>query len=404
MADEAANAWSVRSSLRHPLLWWRDHPLAGDVVIAVVLAAVGVAATFVVKDPLLAEPTPWLVAGAAACALPLAVRRRWPVTVLVVATATQMAVQVAEGIGAGWLGVLIAAYTLGAYAEGRRSTVVALAWWAAIVAFMSWGAVRGVLDWPGVVLNSVLFGAAYETGVGMRSRRQRAAELLERAERAERERDLLAQQQVQRERQRIARELHDVVAHSVSVMVIQAVAARRQLHTAPEQAERSLRTIEDSGREAMAEMRQILGVLRADDSDDAVTAPQPTLAMLADLCAADPDLPVALSVEGDLGEVSAGVELSAYRVVQEALTNVRRHAGPVHSVQVRVACHGATVSVEVLDDGRGAAADASRPGLGLRGMEERVTAFGGRLVAGPRAGGGWRVHAHMPAQALVPVS
>ena len=234
-----------------------------------------------------------------------------------------------------------------------------------------------------LVSTPIMFAAAIVLGDNMRRRRERSAELVERAERAERERHLVAHQHVQEERTRIARELHDVVAHSVSLMVIQTAAARRQLLADPQGVDASLAAIEETGRTAMQEMRRILGVLR-DVSGDAPLSPQPGLSAIEGLTASASDLPV-------------GVELSAFRIVQEALTNVRRHAGPVQHVDVSMVRLENSLTVEVTDDGRGAAAsDNGEPGFGLMGMRERVAAYEGQLYAGPRPGGGWRVRAIFP--------
>jgi signal transduction histidine kinase len=181
-------------------------------------------------------------------------------------------------------------------------------------------------------------------------------------------------------------------------MVIQAAAARRQLSTNPVQATEALEAIETTGRAAMDEMRRILGVLRHDEGADE-RAPAPSLALLHELVQADPDLPVTLLIDIGADQLPSGVELHAYRVVQEALTNVRRHAGPVRSVSVLVARRDGTLEVEVTDDGRGASTLAGRRGAGghgLVGMHERVVGAGGRLSAGPRQGGGWRVDALFP--------
>jgi signal transduction histidine kinase len=246
------------------------------------------------------------------------------------------------------------------------------------------------------VSTPIVFVSAIVFGDGVRRRRERAAELAERIERAERERELLTHQRVQDERTRIARELHDVVAHNVSLMVIQAAGARRQLASDAARADAALATVEDTGRLAMQEMRRILGVLR-DDQGLIAVAPQPSLANIDELIGHAPDLPVSLHAATDLGVVPAGIELSAYRIIQESLTNVRRHAGKVDRVDVSVSRHNGSLVVEVTDNGRGASADSCRePGLGLVGMRERVAAFDGELSAGPRAGGGWRVRASIP--------
>jgi signal transduction histidine kinase len=194
--------------------------------------------------------------------------------------------------------------------------------------------------------------------------------------------------------------LHDVVAHSVSLMVIQTAAARRSLHDTAK-ADAVLLTVEETGRAALQEMRRILGVLRDADDGEALRSPQPGLAAIEALAAAATDLPVVVRTDGDLGRLPSGVELSAYRIVQEALTNVRRHAGPVSRVEVAMVRRNGSLVVEVADDGRGAAAlhDASVDSYGLIGMRERVAACDGELLAGPRPGGGWRVRATFPVEA-----
>jgi signal transduction histidine kinase len=228
------------------------------------------------------------------------------------------------------------------------------------------------------------------------------------------EQELRARWAVAEERGRIARELHDVVAHSVSVMVVQAGAARRSVAGNPDQATAVLTQIEDTGRQALAEMRRLLGLLR-DGKDGAAAAldPQPSLAHLDGLLAAtrEAGLPVELAVEGEPRQPPAGIDLSAYRIVQEALTNSLKHAGPARAV-VRV-CYGAgALEVQVWDDGRGAAdnglesafgrrsADSDRQnrrsGHGLIGMRERVALFGGSLEVGSRPGGGFLAAARLP--------
>ena len=336
-----------------------------------------------------------LIAGST---LPLTWRRSRPVTIAFVCVLSQASLEALNMIGPGWLGVMLAAYSVGAYSSGRRVLIGGGLLWTGVLAFMILGVTRGEAPWQTVVPNGVLFAAVIELGEIMRRRREQALELRERLERAERERDLLAAQHVQLERSRIARELHDVVAHSVNVMIIQAAAAKRQLNHSPQLAAEAMTTIESTGRQAMVEMRHILGVLRSADSA-ADRAPQPTFDMLPELCSTDPTMHVVYSASGQLAPASPGVELNAYRVVQEALTNVRRHAGRVSSVEVRLVGGDGMVQIEVLDDGRGSAADITDGGFGLLGMTERVHAYGGELKAGPRPGGGWRVAATMP---LVP--
>jgi signal transduction histidine kinase len=327
--------------------------------------------------------------------VPIVWRRQAPIQVLLLVLAFQAVSEGFHYAGAGWSGVLIALYTVGTQRSGtvlRRMATVLLP---SLMAFIIWGVVRGDAPWQAIISTPVMFLGSLILGDNMRRRRERVAELAERAERAERERELLAHQHVQEERTRIARELHDVVAHSVSLMVIQAGAARRQLSVDPKQAEAALATVEATGRTAMDEMRRILGVLRHGDGEPTL-APQPALADLASLAASAADLPLRLSAAGDLHDLPPGVELSAYRVVQESLTNVRRHAGPVQKVEVSVQRHDAQLVVEVDDDGRGASVAPNQAGFGILGMRERVHAYGGELAAGPRSGGGWRVRAVFP--------
>ncbi len=215
------------------------------------------------------------------------------------------------------------------------------------------------------------------------------------------------------ERARIARELHDVVAHHVSVMVIQAGAAEANLPPDAPAARQAIQAVGETGREAMAEMRRLLGLLRSEASfepasdastADAGRAPQPRLSDLSNLADRTREVGVDVSIEtvGTERRLPAGVDLAAYRVVQEALTNTLRHAGPGARAGVRVVFKPESLTVEVTDDGRGKPAVGSlerpRPGVGhgLLGMRERVMLYGGRLEAGPRPGGGFRVMAEFP--------
>jgi signal transduction histidine kinase len=216
-----------------------------------------------------------------------------------------------------------------------------------------------------------------------------------RARMAERERDLAAREAVVEERARIARELHDVIAHNVSMMVVQAGAERRVLDRDQASTREVLETIEQIGRSALTEMRRLVGMLRTDDADS--LSPQPGLDDVPALVTQirEAGLPVELSVEGDRRALPAGIELSAYRIVQEALTNALKHAGEAHA-EVRVRYGADSLELEIVDDGPGGPARASTGGHGLVGMRERVALYGGRLDAGGRAGGGFAVHVLLP--------
>jgi signal transduction histidine kinase len=380
----------------HPIRWLREHALAADLLLAVIITGIAVMMHWTeardVSDA--AEPSWWgtiLVVGAS---LPIALRRVSPIPVALGIVVVQVVSEAAGVQGSGWVGLMVAVYSLGAHTSGRPRTRAAVA----IVVMLSTLLISGLLVdqiGPGSVIGSgITLTTAFVLGDNLQRRRQAIADLAERAERAERERDLLAREKVTEERTRIARELHDVVAHSVSVMIIQAGAARRTLHADPDAAVAALTTIEGSGREAMAELRRVLGVLR--HADQADLAPQPSIDSLRDLVADDHDLPIRLEVAADLGLLPPSVELTSYRVVQEALTNVRRHAGTVTKVDVRLCRVDDRLVIEVNDDGRGAAADAVPEGFGLIGMRERISTVGGTLDVGPHRGGGWRVRAELP--------
>jgi signal transduction histidine kinase len=390
-----------------PVRWLREHPDAADGVLAATIAALAVVFHLTVRDPHYDDPSALGVVLVLLATVPLAWRRRAPGTVLAVVLAAQFVLEIARWFSIGWLNALVAAYTLGAHRSGRTLRWIGGGSTVLIFVFVSAAVVFDDVEWQSIITSTVLFAAAVTLGDNMRRRRERAAELVERAERAERERELVATRRVEQERNRIARELHDVVAHSVSVMIIQAGAARRQVTSNPQQAIDVLCTIEETGREAMTEMRRVLGVLRSDEADRAeARSPQPSLTSLDELVSAASDLPVSLRREGETDTLPPGMELSAYRVVQEALTNIRRHAGRVDRVDVAVTHAPQELVVEIVDDGRGG---TSRPGLrldgavagtesgyGIAGMRERVSMFGGSLHVGPRQGGGWRVRATFP--------
>jgi signal transduction histidine kinase len=217
----------------------------------------------------------------------------------------------------------------------------------------------------------------------------------ERVELAERERELAAREAVVEERARIARELHDVIAHNVSMMVVQAGAERRVLDGANGSTREVLQTIEQIGRSALTEMRRLVGMLRSDGENP--LAPQPGLDDVATLVGQvrEAGLPVDLTVEGERRELPAGIELSAYRIVQEALTNALKHAGDAYA-QVSIRYSADSLELEILDDGGGAGSLATPGGHGLVGMRERVALYGGRFDASRRPGGGFAVRAKLP--------
>jgi signal transduction histidine kinase len=241
----------------------------------------------------------------------------------------------------------------------------------------------------------VVITVSWAIGIGWYRRTRHAAALEQRALRAEREREAAARIAVAEERARIARELHDVVAHSVAVMVLHAGAVRTRLAPRQEQEREGLLTIESTGREALAEMRRLLGAMRA-DSEGVELGPQPGLDRLDQLVdhIRASGLAVQVRVEGDPVPLAAGIDLSAYRIVQEGLTNTLKHAGPARA-EIVVRYGSSDVEVEVVDDGH-AAREADLAGHGLVGMRERAKLYGGDFEAGPRAGGGFAVRARLP--------
>jgi signal transduction histidine kinase len=332
-------------------------------------------------------------------------RRRWPVAVLAV-TVGAIAAYAAAGYvpGAALCPVFVALFTVATLRPRQEVRWLGLASMA--VLFVATGA-NSVFGWLGGtnVVMLALSVASLALGQAVAGRRQVFAAMVERAERAERDREEEARRRVDAERLRIARELHDVVAHSMSMINVQAGVAAHVLSSQPEQATEALIAIKTASREGLRELRAILNVLRHVDEDEAGRAPAPKLAQLGALADATTQagLPTSVSVSGSPACLAPTVELAAYRIVQESLTNVLRHAGPDARATVQVVIGDEALSVQVDDDGRGLGSVGSAAvefhdgtGTGLAGMRERAAAFGGTLEAGPRPGGGWRVRAVLP--------
>ncbi|MEO3797195.1 histidine kinase [Nonomuraea sp. B10E15] len=242
---------------------------------------------------------------------------------------------------------------------------------------------------------SILVVTIWLTGLYARTRRHYLEGLEERAERAERERDQQARMAAAAERARIARELHDVVAHNVSVMVVQADGAGYALDHDPEQARLAVTTISRTGRAALAEMRKLVGVLRENESAATDYTPQPGLDGLEKMVR-ESAVPARLRIGGSPADLPEGRQLAVYRIVQEALTNALKHGGPGVRADVEIDFTGPDLIIRVTDDGRGAAAPTSHDGHGLIGMRERVGMYGGAVSAGPLQGGGFEVLARLP--------
>jgi len=257
-------------------------------------------------------------------------------------------------------------------------------------------------DATGMVIS---ISAAVVAGSVIRNKDEIFADTKERAERAEADRKLEAERAVTRERLRIAREMHDVVAHGMSLITVQAAAAREIAHARPDDAARVMKSVEETSRDALADLRRMLGVLRNDEPIDAgahgeAMMPQPSLEDLATIVAncSDAGIPTELVVKGTQRPLAPGLELTAFRTVQEALTNVVKHSGEAATATVLLQYDDAELLITVRDSGRGAVSGLSRTGSGhgLIGMRERIEIYDGQLVAGPRPGGGYEVNASLP--------
>ncbi|MBK3641310.1 MULTISPECIES: sensor histidine kinase [Streptomyces] len=341
--------------------------------------------------------------------LVIALRRRMPEKMLLLTIGlgvAQLALDVATMVAD--FAMLVIVYTvavMGARWASRIGLAVGLS--AATAAEIRWPVEHSsTLGHAAVVVfQTVPFALAWVLGDSIRTRRAYFAQLEERNARLEKEREAQAKVAVAAERARIARELHDVVAHNVSVMVVQADGAAYVLDTAPDQAKKALETISSTGRQALAEMRRLLGVLRTGEHKEVGEyVPQPDVEQIDELieqCRTS-GLPVDFKVEGTPRPLPSGVELTAYRIVQEALTNTRKHGGPNAGASVRLVYFDDGLGLLVEDDGKGAPHElyeeggADGQGHGLIGMRERVGMVGGTLDAGPRPGGGFRISALLP--------
>ena len=373
--------------------WLRRHPMLVDGVLALLIGLLSVGD--MVERPWPAVPVTVLMV------VPVVLRRRIPVWAFVI---TQVSViwQLMDGRAVGSdVALLVLIYTVAAY-RPRRDSAVVLALYSAgsVIAAITWGPVRGVdlVELIGFV-SVLFFGSAviaWVLGDSMRYRRGYYAALEDRAARLEAERHAQAGIAAAAERARIARELHDVVAHHVSVMVVQADGARYALRADPGRAEAALDAISGTGRQALTEMRRLLGVLRA-SGDQAALAPVPGLGELRELLdqARAAGLEVSYTLTGNPRPLSEGAEQAAYRVVQESLTNTRKHAGLAASACVTLRYEPDGLTLEVTDDG--IASPANEPaGHGLAGMRERIAMYGGTVQAGRLPGGGFVVTAHLP--------
>jgi signal transduction histidine kinase len=377
----------------HPIYdWLRRRPYLLDVGIA------GALFLFSLPSGNLLGSFSTAILFTALFAVPLIWRRSYPVASFTAVTVACLAQLILTDT---WLpvdvGFLLALYAVSAYGAQRWVRVGALGIGAV-------GAILGSLDWIGVtgsfVFSVAVMGAlvafTWTLGDLLRTRRAYVGELEERARRLEIERDQQAQIARAAERARIARELHDVVAHSLSVVIAQADGGLYAGSSDPGAARDALATIGATGRHALTEMRRLLGVLRNEGERTAFT-PQPGLGQVEELVGnlRGGGLAVSLEISGTPRPLPGGAELAAYRIVQEALTNTLKHAGPGAKAQVSLSYGPSSLLVTVTDDGRGAAAANDGRGQGILGMRERVALYNGSLTAGPRPGGGFQVVAEL---------
>ena len=375
-------------------LWLRRHPRLVDGVLAAALGIPAVASAAVIGGFALVPVTLALV-------IPLVFRRDHPVAAFAIAIAVG-ALQVLLNIHVNMIDavIVILLYTLAAYCRRQVSvaglavcllgSVAAVARWAPTNLALSHWIALGLVGFAGSSL------IAWVLGDSTRYRRGYYASLEDRAARLERDRDAQAQIAAAAERARIARELHDVIAHNVSVMVVQADGASYALDGSPERARQALGAIASTGRQALAEMRRMLGVLRSDDGAPDVV-PLPGIGQLGELLdqTRASGLAVSFTVQGVPGPLPGGLALAAYRIIQESLTNTRKHGGPRASAQVLLRYCEDVVVLQITDDGHGMTV-ADGAGHGLTGMRERVALYNGTLHAGPRPGGGYQVTATLP--------
>ena len=354
------------------------------------------------------EPDALTVALTVVAVGSIALRRRFPLAILLLTLAGIFGLVLAKGtVGMAPFGPLVATYTavsLDTSRNARRAIVIVV-----VALTLTWFLDPVDLSPEGALLNVAAFAAAVLLGAGARARRERAdadvlaAEhlvALER-ERAQTERHRVARSAAQ-ERLRITRELHDVLGHAMSVMVVQAGAAGRLLDTHdPNRAREAVAEIERTGRRSMTEMRHLLGILRDGETEsaDSPRAPAPSLEDVKALATsvAEAGLPTTVKVDGDRGDVPSGVDLAAYRIVQEALTNCLKHSGAA-TASVRVDYRPGEIEVEVVDDGPGPSTTTTNAptGHGVAGMRERVAMYEGQLEVGGRPGGGFFVRASFP--------
>jgi signal transduction histidine kinase len=365
----------------------RSPPWVGDGLLALLLVLPAASTVGEQTEP---DPVALFIPFVLLQTLPLAVRRYWPRAVFAVMLGAALANTLLTDSPTLPVGVVVGLYTVAAHCD-RKSSLRAVAASAVLVA--------ALLLAPGdagsrefLIPAILLFAIAWVLGDNLHTRRAYLREVEDKAARLEREREENARRAAADEQARIARELHDVIAHNVSVMVVQAAAGGDVFDSQPAKAREALASIEHTGREALTELRRLLGAVRADDG----RVPQPGLerlpALIEQVRAAG--LRVDLTTQGEQRQLPLGIDLSAYRIVQEALTNTLKHANAKRAT-VALRYGEDELAIDVTDDGRGPSSNGD-PGQGLIGMRERVALYEGDLKAGPLAEGGFAVSARFP--------
>jgi signal transduction histidine kinase len=294
---------------------------------------------------------------------------------------------------------LIALFTVAAETDNRTAVIASIVSGLAVAAFFATN--RGDWDWPVMLSTAATWAVAWGAGMFLRMRGEQADVAGARVARLEQEQEVRAREAVADERARMARELHDIVGHALNLIVIQASGAERVFDTRPDVPREALASIASTGREALSDLERMLGVMRVAEPEDDAASPQPGLAQMGALASqvSQAGIQVEVVVEGERRQLPASMDLSAYRIVQESLTNCLKHSGASQAT-VTVRYQPKAVEVEVVDNGHGATdGRKSGGGRGLLGMRERAALFGGEISAGPvSAGRGYRVCARLPVE------
>jgi signal transduction histidine kinase len=380
-------------------------PTVGAGLLALAFALIGLLTTLLraVDTTVFRPDDAWLVALVLLASLPIALVRRWPLATLAVVMAAVVAQALAgyAPVGVGVWAAGLALFVTAAFGSGRDLVLGALIAAAGLVAL--YVGVRGAIDWANMAISWAAFSFTWTIAVIVRLYRAVAARAQSRAELFAADREARAREAVANERVRLARELHDSVGHALNVIVLHAGGAQRVVDTKPALAREALDNIETAGRQALGDIERMLGILRGQGEEERFSA-QAGLGQLDALIerVREAGLPVELRVAGTPLTLPTSLDLSAYRIVQEALTNTLKHAGNAHSVVALTWAEG-RLEIEVVDDGRGAAAPPSAGGgRGLVGIRERVLLFGGELLVGPRSEGGFGVWARLPYGTMAP--